>query len=218
MFAVEYEEFTAFFFSLLKINAARGRRWSRDVTLIAGDRVRNGGTLESETVTMSACRHSLHDGSILSGGITDQQPLLWYQHVTARTQPDTGYVLRHSDRDNATVITYRHLCQDHGEREIPDVTSMRRSNYSVPYQPVSERNFTLVMVTHERDRLLKTLLRRYSTMTNIASIIVYWNNPRRTPPDLTKDMDFRMPLVIVELSMTSLRLRYQPLPEIRTNG
>ena len=140
------------------------------------------------------------------------------QHVTARTQPYTVYVLRHSDRDNATVITYRHLCQDHGEREIPDVTSMRRSNYSVPYQPVSERNFTLVMVTHERDRLLKTLLRRYSTMTNIASIIVYWNNPRRTPPDLTKDMDFRMPLVIVELSMTSLRLRYQPLPEIRTNG
>ncbi len=130
----------------------------------------------------------------------------------------SAVVLREQAGKQTRDILYPNLCGKDIDSQLPNITAMRNSKYKVPYYPVTDDTFTLVMVTHERDELLRKALKRYGQVDAIDSIIIYWNNPGRKPPNFRAEMTFRMPLVIKEVELKSLGERYTALEETRTKG
>ncbi len=147
----------------------------------------------------------------MQGDLGQRGPKVPQSHMTSVVLRDTI--------DNLTrEITYPSLCSSDIDRQLPNRTAMRASGYSIPYYPVEEQNFTVVILTHDRDEILRKSLQRYGTMAHVNSIVLYWNNPGRRTPNFTEEMTFRMPLHVKEIELKSLGERYVPVQEINTSG
>ena len=120
------------------------------------------------------------------------------------------------------VITNRgtlvDLCNNDKQNEIPDSQHMNFTGYHVPDSPLVEDKFTLVMLTHDRDEILRNVLHWYGNMTKIDRIILYWNNPGRSAPDFYQELNLSIPLITEEVNITNLGERFQPNLNIRTEG
>ncbi len=93
------------------------------------------------------------------------------------------------------------------------------SEYNVPLSPLTdEDNFTVVILTHDRDNFLWLAMEIYANVSAIDRIIVYWNNPGRPPPDFNAEIQFKPDLLVIPINLTSLNERFFPLPDIRTKG
>ncbi len=110
------------------------------------------------------------------------------------------------------------LCNNDKENEIPDSQHMNSTGYHVPDSPVVEDKFTLVMLTHDRDEILRNVLRWYGNMTKIDSIILYWNNPGKAAPNFYQELNLSIPIITEEVNITNLGDRFQPNSNIRTDG
>ncbi len=101
----------------------------------------------------------------------------------------------------------------------PNVTAMRQnSEYFVPTESVVADNYTVLLLTHARNRILMKTLSRYAKAPFISKIVLLWNNPGVEVPKFEKSISFRMPLVVKRLNLTSLNERFYPYPEIETDG
>lgn len=99
----------------------------------------------------------------------------------------------------------------------PNFTHMDLSEYHLPKE-VHKDKFTVVVLTHNRTKILLQTLRHYANMSKVDRIIVTWNNQGVEPPPLQKMLNTQVPIVINIMPENKLRLRYQPVPEIRTQG
>ncbi len=104
-------------------------------------------------------------------------------------------------------------------RKEQNVTMEVPTEYLVPNSPLpDEKRFTVVILTHDRGSFLRRALKVYANVTEIHTIIVYWNNPGRDIPDFHKDIKFKMQLMVTAVNLTSLNERFVPNPHIKTQG
>ena len=111
------------------------------------------------------------------------------------------------------------MCKNDKENEIPDSLHMNSTGYRVPDYPlVNGDKFTIIILTHDRDKILRQVLAWYGKMAKVDRIIVYWNNPERTPPNFSQELRLNVSLIIEAVNITNLGERFRPNPNIRTNG
>ncbi len=136
--------------------------------------------------------------------------LIW---LTRRESVDWKITLFITNR--STLVD---MCNNDKQNEIPDSQHMDSTGYYVPDSPVVQDKFTLVMLTHDRDEILRNVLQWYDTMTKIDRIILYWNNPGRAAPDFYQELNLNIPLITEEVNITNLGERFRPNSNIRTEG
>lgn len=108
---------------------------------------------------------------------------------------------------------------DVAEKRLPRPNTIPGGEYNVPRSPLPEENkFTVVMLTHDRDAFLWKALKIYANVSAIDQIILYWNNPGRSPPDFQKDIQFTPEILVISVNLTSLNERFLPRAAIRTQG
>uniref|UniRef100_A0AC35U0I7 Glyco_transf_64 domain-containing protein n=1 Tax=Rhabditophanes sp. KR3021 TaxID=114890 RepID=A0AC35U0I7_9BILA len=76
--------------------------------------------------------------------------------------------------------------------------------------------FTIVMVTYNRDQVLYSSLERLHQMPYLNKIIIVWNNVGRAPP--TNWPHLHVPIVFVNATKNSLNNRFYPYNEIETEA
>ena len=87
----------------------------------------------------------------------------------------------------------------------------------LPYRP-GER-FTIVIQTYRRQQLLRRILPHYCNMSLVDRILVVWNNINTSvPPDLHSLECSRAELKFLPMSRNTVRNRFQPFPQISTEG
>ena len=81
-----------------------------------------------------------------------------------------------------------------------------------------EANFTVVVQTYRRNDLLFRVLRHYCEIGAVDRIIVVWNNLNVAVPGFLRNMSCGSQLFFKEQRENTIRNRFQPFPEIRTEG
>lgn len=95
---------------------------------------------------------------------------------------------------------------------------MQQSNYKIPTSPVSETQFTVLILSNNRTQLLLKCLANFAQMDSVHKIIVTWSNPEAEPPNVQSEIAFKMPVVVKTLRENKLRLRFDAYDEIETEG
>ena len=88
-------------------------------------------------------------------------------------------------------------------------------NYHTNY---SRDKFTIVMPTYGRSAQLPQILTHYCSISNVAKILVLWNNIGVPVPDPIRDFKCQVPLKIKIMKENKLTSRFVPYPEIETEG
>ena len=81
-----------------------------------------------------------------------------------------------------------------------------------------EDKFTVVMQSYKRDDLLHRLLKHYCKISLIDRIIIVWNNVNVPVPDFLRNMGCGRERFFLRQSHNTIRNRFQPFPQIRTEG
>lgn len=82
---------------------------------------------------------------------------------------------------------------------------------------VPREQFTLVMLTYERENVLMTALQRLKGLPFLNKAVVVWNNPNPPSPEL-KWPDIGVPIHVVKTSKNSLNNRFLPYDVIETEA
>ena len=88
-------------------------------------------------------------------------------------------------------------------------------NYHTNY---TRDNFTIVMPTYGRSAQLPRILTHYCSISNVAKILVLWNNIGVPVPGPIRDFKCQVPLKIKIMKENKLTSRFVPYPEIETEG
>ena len=83
---------------------------------------------------------------------------------------------------------------------------------------IGDANFTLVIQTYQRNDLLHRLLTHYCKYEAVDRIIVVWNNMNETVPDFLHYIPCGPQLFYLEQVENTIRNRFQPFSQIRTEG
>ena len=79
---------------------------------------------------------------------------------------------------------------------------------------------TMVMLTYNREKILKFLLSHYCKVRSLHKIIVIWNNVNKSIPDDILDIKEKKcfpDLLFIQEKENKLTNRFKPRPEIETN-
>ena len=79
---------------------------------------------------------------------------------------------------------------------------------------------TLVMLTYNREKILKFLLNHYCKVRSLHKIIVIWNNVNKSIPDDVLEVKEKRcfpDLLFIQEKENKLTNRFKPRPEIETN-
>ncbi|XP_003383404.1 PREDICTED: exostosin-like 2 [Amphimedon queenslandica] len=82
----------------------------------------------------------------------------------------------------------------------------------------SRNTFTIVMPTYGRSAQLPQILTHYCGISNVAKILVLWNNIGVQVPGPIKDFKCQVPLKIKIMEENKLTSRFVPYPEIETEA
>ncbi|XP_045106982.1 exostosin-3-like [Portunus trituberculatus] len=77
--------------------------------------------------------------------------------------------------------------------------------------------FTIVMLTYEREQVLLNSLARLYGLPYLNKVIVVWNSPKPPPEDL-RWPDIKVPIHVVRAERNSLNNRFLPYSEIETEA
>ncbi|XP_071535730.1 exostosin-3 [Panulirus ornatus] len=77
--------------------------------------------------------------------------------------------------------------------------------------------FTIVMLTYEREQVLLNSLARLYGLPYINKVIVVWNSPKPPPEDL-RWPDIKVPIQVIRAERNSLNNRFLPYSEIETEA
>ena len=83
---------------------------------------------------------------------------------------------------------------------------------------IVEDKFTIVMQSYMRNDLLQRLLSHYCKIKVIDRIIIVWNNVNVSVPDFLQNMACNRQLFYLEQHKNTIRNRFQPFSQIRTEG
>ncbi len=83
----------------------------------------------------------------------------------------SALVLREQAGNQTRDILYPNLCGKDIDSQLPNIRAMRNSEYRVPYYPVTDNTFTLVILTHERDELLRKALKVTVNLTHSTPLL-----------------------------------------------
>ena len=78
--------------------------------------------------------------------------------------------------------------------------------------------FTIVILTYEREPVLMDSLQRLKGLPYLNKFIEIWNNPDRLPSLDLKWPDIGSPMVVIKASKNSLSNRFIPFQEIETDA
>ena len=81
-----------------------------------------------------------------------------------------------------------------------------------------EANFTVLVQTYKRNDLLFRVLRHYCEIAAVDRIIIVWNNLNTPVPKFLLNMSCGSKLFFMEQRRNTIRNRFQPFAEIRTEG
>ena len=152
--------------------------------------------------------------------------IMWLAHHITWTTPGGHYnphpqptvTPHHGNTENGQAKALVDMCKNAKEPERPDTDHMNSTGFRVPDHAIIEDKFTVVMLTHNRDQILRKVLQWYGRMSRIDRIILYWNNPGRPPPDFHHELNLQVPLVTEQVNIKNLGDRFRPNPLIRTSG
>ncbi|XP_069461438.1 exostosin-like 3 [Ambystoma mexicanum] len=82
---------------------------------------------------------------------------------------------------------------------------------------VPREQFTVVMLTYEREEVLMNSLERLSGLPYLNKVVVVWNSPKMPSEDLLWP-DIGVPVVVVRTEKNSLNNRFLPWDEIETEA
>lgn len=104
----------------------------------------------------------------------------------------------------------------------PHLRAVERSSIPSPAVPLPsypEEKFTIVMQTYHREGLLRMILPHYCNMSLVSRILIIWNNVNTSvPQDLLSLECSRAEIVFLQMQKNTVRNRFQPFPEIETEG
>lgn len=86
---------------------------------------------------------------------------------------------------------------------------------------VEEDVFTVLVLTHSRTEMMLKNVKNYLSMSKVARVVVLWQNGAEPYPDvsyLASLTNSSQRLVFRNKSDRMIRLRFQPFPEIQTQG
>ncbi|XP_071804168.1 exostosin-like 3 [Asterias amurensis] len=82
---------------------------------------------------------------------------------------------------------------------------------------VPGEQFTIIMLTYEREVLLMTSLERLMGLPYLNKVIVVWNSPKPAAPDIIWP-EIHVPIKVVRTKRNSLNNRFLPYDEIETEA
>uniref|UniRef100_A0A6A7FTA7 glucuronosyl-galactosyl-proteoglycan 4-alpha-N-acetylglucosaminyltransferase n=3 Tax=Hirondellea gigas TaxID=1518452 RepID=A0A6A7FTA7_9CRUS len=82
---------------------------------------------------------------------------------------------------------------------------------------VPREQFTIVMLTFEREQVLINSLARLYGLPYLNKVLVIWNSPKPPPPDL-RWPDIKVPIEVIRAERNSLNNRFLPYSEIETEA
>ncbi|KAM8712579.1 hypothetical protein ACLKA7_012989 [Drosophila subpalustris] len=80
------------------------------------------------------------------------------------------------------------------------------------------QGFTAVILTYDRVESLFLLIQKLAVVPSLQSILVIWNNQRKSPPHLSTFPTISKPLKIIQTRENKLSNRFYPYPEIETEA
>ena len=83
---------------------------------------------------------------------------------------------------------------------------------------LDEANFTIVIQTYRRNDLLYRLLTHYCKFEAVDRIIIVWNNVNISVPDFLHYIPCGPQLFYLKQLENTIRNRFQPFSQIRTEG
>lgn len=81
-----------------------------------------------------------------------------------------------------------------------------------------KEQFTIVMLTYEREKVLLDSLSRLRDLPYLNKIIVIWNNPHKKLSSYLNWPELGVPLVVMKADKNSLNNRFRPYREIETEA
>ncbi|KAH8275193.1 hypothetical protein KR026_001601 [Drosophila bipectinata] len=96
-----------------------------------------------------------------------------------------------------------------------------RSTFNPLFLPTlapKSQGFTAVILTYDRVESLFLLIQKLSVVPSLQSILVVWNNQKKSPPHLSTFPSISKPLKIRQTKENKLSNRFYPYPEIETEA
>ena len=79
-------------------------------------------------------------------------------------------------------------------------------------------SYTIVIQTYKRNNILEEVLRHYCRASRVDQILVVWNNVGETVPSHLSGLGCSHKLLFIPQATNTIRNRFQPFTEIRTEG
>lgn len=122
-------------------------------------------------------------------------------------------------RDPVSPSEYKFLSQDNGFRPIGDGSGGSGNEFARAIGgDYPNEQFTIVLLTYEREALLMKTLERLKGMAFLNKILVIWNGINHPPSDKTVWPDVGVPVVVVKPVKNSLNNRFVPYDSIETDA
>lgn len=114
---------------------------------------------------------------------------------------------------------YKFLSPDHGYRPIGNGLGGSGSEFSHSLGgDHPNEQFTIVLLTYERQALLMKTLERLRGLAYLNKILVVWNGVNRAPPANMVWPDVGVPILVVKVDQNSLNNRFLPYDAIETDA
>ncbi|XP_017120262.1 exostosin-2 [Drosophila elegans] len=88
----------------------------------------------------------------------------------------------------------------------------------LPSLAPKSQGFTAVILTYDRVESLFLLIQKLAVVPSLQSILVIWNNQKKSPPHLSTFPSISKPLKIRQTKENKLSNRFYPYPEIETEA
>lgn len=122
-------------------------------------------------------------------------------------------------RDPVAPSEYKFLSQDNGFRPIGDGLGGSGNEFARAIGgDYPNEQFTIVLLTYEREAMLMKTLERLKGMAFLNKVIVIWNGINHPPNDKTVWPDVGVPVVVVRPAKNSLNNRFIPYDAIETDA
>ncbi|KAH8401571.1 hypothetical protein KR009_006570 [Drosophila setifemur] len=106
-------------------------------------------------------------------------------------------------------------------RKWNTIDTNARSTFNPLFLPSlapKSQGFTAVILTYDRVESLFLLIQKLAVVPSLQSILVIWNNQKKSPPHLSTFPSISKPLKIRQTKENKLSNRFYPYPEIETEA
>ena len=153
----------------------------------------------------------------------------WYVRRTSRNLDDNLHVAPLTTipqrRNRVDQEPHQQPVQNTSNAEKSDAGSAEKMSDLVPVPHYARRReelvrdkYTIIIQTYKRKNILKEVLKHYCRAPRVDQILVVWNNVGEAVPSNLSGFACKHRLIFIPQKRNSIRNRFKPFPQIRTEG